>query len=190
MSNVNKPIRVPPGVEVTVADARLRVKGALGELQRDLPPVLKLQYDPARQEVLLARLSEDRRARSLHGLYHTLVANMVEGVSKGYEKALEVHGTGYNVKLKGSILTIQVGFTHPVELEVPPGMRVEVLQSAAQPDNPAKFVLRGADKWQVGQFAANIRAVRPPEPYKGKGIRYAGEYVRRKEGKAFVGTER
>ena len=189
MSNMLKPIAVPAGVSVEVAGRRVRVKGPLGELQRECPDALRIIYDPAQHQISLKREGEDKRLRSLHGLYRSLMANMVDGVTKGFRRALEVHGTGYSVNLKGNKLVLQVGFCHEVVLDIPPGLRVEVAQNAAQPDNPAKFAIEGLDKERVGQFAAEVRAVRPPEPYKGKGIRYADEYVRRKEGKAFAGIE-
>ena len=190
MSNINKPVKVSPGVEVAVADSHIKVEGALGELERDIPGELKVRHDKAGRSLMVERIGEERRSRVLQGLYRTLIENMIVGVSKGFEKALEIHGTGYNVNLKGNSLALQVGFNHAVVFEIPKGLRVEVTQNAAQPDKPAKFVIKGADKALLGQFAANVREARPPEPYKGKGIRYVGEYVRRKEGKAFVGTER
>jgi large subunit ribosomal protein L6 len=118
-----------------------------------------------------------------------MILNMVVGVTQGYQKSLEVHGTGYNVEAQKGKLTLRVGYSHDAVLDIPKGVEVTVEQSAAQPDNPAKFTVKGIDKQVLGQFAADIKAVRPPEPYKGKGIRYAGEYVRRKEGKAFAGIE-
>lgn len=189
MSNANKPIEVPAGAEVEFTPTHVKVKGPLGELERDIPGELKLDYDEPTRRITLSRGGNDRRSRSLHGLYRSLVANMVDGVVKGWQKAMELHGTGYSVNVKGTSLVLQVGFCHEVPLEIPDKIEVEVAQNAAQPDNPAKFLIKGIDKGQVGQFAANVRATRPPEPYKGKGIRYADEHVRRKEGKAFVGTE-
>jgi large subunit ribosomal protein L6 len=125
----------------------------------------------------------------MHGLHRSLLANKVCGVKEGFQKNLEIHGTGYSVTNKGNKLVLSIGFCHDVVFEIPDDIDVEIQQEAAQPDNPAKFAVKGIDKAQVGQFAANIRAVRPPEPYKGKGIRYADEHVRRKEGKAFAGME-
>ncbi len=189
MSNANKPIHVPAGVEVEAEGARVKVKGPLGELEHDVSPELHVHYDDAGRLISVTCESQDRRARSLHGLHRTLVANMVEGVTNGFQKAMEIHGTGYNVNLKGNSLVLQVGYCHPVVFEIPDGLQVEIVQNAAQPDNPAKFVVKGIDKMRVGQFAADIRTSSPPEPYKGKGIRYAAEYVRRKEGKALAGTK-
>ena len=190
MSNMNKPIEVPAGVEVTLTTpSHIKVKGPLGQLELDIPGQLKLQYDEADHLIAITRTGEDRRSRSLHGLYRTLVANMVEGISKGFQKAMEIYGTAYNVNVRGNRLVLQVGFCHEVGFDIPDNIQVEVSQNAAQQDIPARFVIRGFDKRQVGQFAAEVRAARPPEPYKGKGIRYAGEQVRRKEGKALAGSE-
>lgn len=126
----------------------------------------------------------------MHGLHRALIANKVQGVAEGFSKRLEIYGTGYNVNLRGNTLVLQVGFCHEVTFDLPEGVTVQIEQNAAQVDRPARFVVRGIDKGVVGQFAAKVRAVRPPEPYKGKGVRYEGEYVRRKEGKAFTGLER
>lgn len=186
MSNMNKPVQVPQGLEVEAQPAHLRLRGPVGELTLDIAQELEMQYNQSARVLTVSRRRNDRRSRSLHGLYRSLIANMVEGVSKGFQKALEVHGTGYSVEIRGRNLVLQVGFCHEVVFEIPEGIDVEVQQRAAQPDNPAKFTLRGADKARLGQFAAGVRAARPPEPYKGKGIRYAGEQVRRKEGKAFA----
>jgi len=189
MSNMLKPVEVSEAVEVEAAPQRLKVKGPLGEAERDIPRGIELHYDPASRLISVRRHSNDRRSRAMHGLYRSLVANMVEGVTKGFRKELEVHGTGYSVNVRGDKLVLQVGFCHEVVFDIPEGLQVEVGQNAAQPDNPAKFVISGTDKERVGQFAAEVRATRIPEPYKGKGIRYAGEHVRRKQGKAFGGME-
>lgn len=189
MSNMLKPIKIPEAVEAEVTARKISLKGPLGELDHELPPVLELDYDSDNEEVSVTRLSNDRQTRSLHGLHRSLIANKVEGITKGYEKKLEIHGTGYNVNLRGSDLVLQIGFCHDVTFEIPEDIEVEIEQNAAQPDNPAKFTVKGIRKDQLGQFCADIRDVRPPEPYKGKGIRYADEHVRRKEGKAFAGLE-
>jgi len=189
MSNMSKPVAVPETVEVELSPGRLRLKGPLGESERTIPPALEVHYDAERRLVSVRRTGEDRSSRALQGLYRTLVANMVQGVSSGFRKALEVHGTGYNVNLQGRKLVLQVGFSHEVVFEVPEGLDVEIEQNTAQPNNPARFAIKGTDKEKVGQFAADVRAIRPPEPYKGKGIRYAGEHVRRKQGKAFAGLQ-
>ena len=188
MSNVRKPIEVPRGTEPTLQDGSIRVQGPKGELQRDdIPDVLEVAFDQSTRLMRVDCRRNDRRSRALHGLFRSLIANMVEGVSKGFEQPMEIYGTGYSVNLQGRNLVFQIGFCHPVTMELPEGMEAEIQQNTAQPDNPARFVVRGADKQVLGQFAAEVRAKRPPEPYKGKGIRYTGEYVRRKEGKAFAG---
>jgi len=184
-----KPIEIPSGVTVTVEPPRLKVKGPLGELWHEWPDVLEVEYNEEQRFIQLKRTSNDKRARSLHGLHRSLIANKVEGVSKGVEKKMEIHGTGYGVNLKGNQLALQVGYCHEVVFELPEGISVEIERNTAQPDQPAVFTIKGIDKQQVGQFAATVRACRPPEPYKGKGVRYAGEYVRRKEGKAFAGVK-
>jgi large subunit ribosomal protein L6 len=145
--------------------------------------------DPAAKAVVVARKADDRLSRSLHGMTRSLIANMIEGCVKGYSKSMEVYGVGYGVQAQGRKFTLACGFSHPVAFEVPEGLTVEVQAPQARGDNdPARFTIRGADKQAVGEFAAKVRRLRPPEPYKGKGFRYAGEYVRRKAGKAFAGT--
>jgi len=178
MSRVGKaPIDLPDGVEVTVKEDVVMVKGPKGELSERLDSRITTTVDDG--VVTLSRADDERETRALHGLSRALVNNMVVGVSEGYEKQLELVGVGYRAALKGNTLELQVGFSHPVTVEAPDGIEFEV------PENTKIFV-RGIDKQAVGQVAANIRAVRKPEPYKGKGIRYTGEYVRRKAGKAGV----
>ena len=190
MSRIGKqPIAVPEGVEVAVRDEHITVNGALGKLEHDVPDDLQVEYEDEARLLHVRRRHEGRRARSLHGLHRSLLANKVEGVSRGFAKQLEIYGMGYSVDLRGDTLVLQVGYCHEVAFELPENMSVEIEQKSAQQDNPARFTIRGMDKEQVGQFAATVRAVRPPEPYKGKGIRYVGEYVRRKEGKAFTGLQ-
>ena len=190
MSNVNKPIVVPAGVEVTLpSPTHVAVRDPLGALKLDMPDSLKAHYAGEDRLITVTRADEDRESRAMHGLYRSLIANMVEGVANGFQKAMELHGTGYSANLRGNKLVLQAGFCHEVVLEIPENVQVEISASSAQQDTPARFVIKGTDKGQVGQFAANVRAVRPPEPYKGKGIRYVGEQVRRKEGKAFAGTQ-
>ncbi|MCK4284220.1 MAG: 50S ribosomal protein L6 [Candidatus Brocadiae bacterium] len=191
MSRIGQqPIPVPEAVEMEAAGNHLKFKGKLGELEHRLPDELEAEYLPDRNLVEVRRKGNGRRARSLHGLHRTLIANKIEGVSQGFSKALEIYGTGYSVNLRGKTLVLQVGFCHEVTFEPPESITVEIEQNAAQLDRPARFVVKGIDKELVGHFAASVRAVRPPEPYKGKGIRYQGEYVRRKQGKAFTGLER
>ena len=178
MSRVgNAPIELPSGVEVTVKDGVVAVKGPKGDLSEQIDLRITTSVDDG--VVRLSRADEERETRALHGLYRSLVNNMVVGVTEGYQKELEMHGVGYRAALKGRTLELQVGFSHPVAIEAPDGIEFEV------PEN-TKIIVRGIDKQQVGQVAANVRAVRKPEPYKGKGIRYVGEYVRRKAGKAGV----
>ncbi|MHC4479432.1 MAG: 50S ribosomal protein L6 [Planctomycetota bacterium] len=191
MSRVGKrPIPVPQAVEVAVDGALLRIKGALGELAHELPPELEAVYPAGSNAIVVQRKNEARRTRAMHGLHRSLIANKVQGVAEGFAKRLEIYGTGYSLEMRGNLLVLQVGFSHGVTFEIPEDLSIEIEQNSAQVDRPARFVVKGIDKERVGHFAARVRAVRPPEPYKGKGIRYEGEYVRRKEGKAFTGLER
>ena len=152
----------------------MRVKGPLGELEQQLPQRIGIEQQDG--ELVVSRPTDRGPDRALHGLTRTLVANMVEGVTKGFEKRLEIQGVGYRANQKGEALEFALGFSHPVTVEPPAGISFEVPQ-------PTIVVVKGIDKQQVGQVAANIRSIRPPEPYKGKGIRYSGEQVRRKVGK-------
>ena len=176
MSRIGKqPIPVPSGVDVKIDGSTLTVKGPKGELTQTFSDVLTIEQQES--ELLVTRPDDSRTARSLHGLTRTLVANMVTGVSEGFTKNLEIVGVGYRAMLKGSDLELQLGFSHPVVVTAEPGITFEVPQ-------PTRITVRGIDKQQVGQVAADIRKWRKPEPYKGKGVRYEGEYVRRKLGKA------
>jgi large subunit ribosomal protein L6 len=189
MSRIGKkPVPVPKGVTVRVAGGRIEIKGPKGEISGDLNPLTECNVDEGSQQIVVERKDDTRPARMAHGLQRSLVANMVQGVSEGYTRAMEVHGTGYTAEVRGKELALQVGFATPATIEIPDGIAVEVQQRAAQPNNPAKFSIAGVDKHLVGQFAANVRRLRPPEPYNGKGVRYADETVRRKEGKAAIGT--
>jgi large subunit ribosomal protein L6 len=175
MSRIGKkPIEIPSGVTVSVEPGRVAVAGPLGTLQQQVP--LRMAIAQEEGTVLVTRPTERGDDRSLHGLTRTLIANMVEGVTKGFEKRLEIQGVGYRAALKGADLELQVGYSHPVTIKPRTGISFEV-------PAPTQVVVKGTDKQQVGQTAAEIRKVRPPEPYKGKGIRYEGEYVRRKVGK-------
>jgi large subunit ribosomal protein L6 len=175
MSRIGKrPIEVPAGVTVTVDPGRVTVHGPKGELRQVVPQRIAITQDEG--VITVTRPTERGEDRALHGLTRTLVANMVEGVTKGFEKRLELQGVGYRAALAGSNLELQVGYSHPVRIEPRQGIEFEV-------PVPTQIVVRGIDKQMVGQTAAEIRKVRPPEPYKGKGIRYEGEYVRRKVGK-------
>jgi large subunit ribosomal protein L6 len=175
MSRIGKsPIEIPPGVNVSVSPGRVMVNGPLGELSQQIPGRMKVEQRDG--ELVVERPTERGEDRALHGLTRTLVANMVEGVTKGFEKRLEIQGVGYRATLRGDALELAVGYSHPVVIEPRAGISFEV-------PAPTQIVVKGIDKQQVGQTAAEVRKVRPPEPYKGKGIRYAGEYVRRKVGK-------
>jgi large subunit ribosomal protein L6 len=170
----NRPIELPTSVNVAVSPGRVQVNGPLGELSQQVPARMKIEQRDG--ELVVSRPTERGDDRALHGLTRTLVANMVEGVTKGFEKRLEVQGVGYRAALRGTSLDLNVGFSHTVVIEPRPGITFEV-------PTPTQIVVKGVDKQQVGQTAAEVRSVRPPEPYKGKGIRYEGEYVRRKVGK-------
>jgi len=175
MSRVGRmPIPIPPGVEVEILGNRISVKGPRGESRRAIHSAMKVIRED--NQIKVVRPSEDRLHRSLHGLTRTLIANMIEGVTKGFQKILEISGVGYRALLEKDKLILQVGFSHPVELKIPAGVEVKV--------EGAKLSLKGNDKEQVGEMAAKIKKVRPVEPYKGKGIKYEGEYVKRKAGKA------
>jgi len=169
-----KPIEVPAGVTVSVEPGRVAVAGPLGSLQQQVPA--RMAIEQADGTITVSRPTERGDDRALHGLTRTLIANMVEGVTKGFEKRLEIQGVGYRAALKGADLELNVGYSHPVTIKPRTGITFEV-------PAPTQIVVKGTDKQQVGQTAAEIRKVRPPEPYKGKGIRYDGEYVRRKVGK-------
>lgn len=179
MSRVGKqPIAIPQGVEFVLESREVKVKGPKGELVRLVHPDVKVV--PGEKEVIVSlgeKLSKKRQAaaKPLWGLWRTLIANMVQGVSQGFEKRLEIEGTGYRAAVEGEVLNLSLGFSHPVKLEIPKGLGVAVDKSV--------ITVSGIDKEQVGEFAARIRRLRPVEPYKGKGVRYQGEVVRRKEGK-------
>jgi large subunit ribosomal protein L6 len=174
-----KPIELPAGVNVAISPGRVQVNGPLGELDQNVP--LRMSVEKGDAEIVVTRPTERGEDRALHGLTRTLIANMVEGVTKGFEKRLEIQGVGYRAQLKGSDLELLVGFSHPVTVKPRAGITFEV-------PTPTEVVVKGIDKQLVGETAANIRKVRKPEPYKGKGIRYEGEYVRKKAGKAAKGA--
>ena len=176
MSRIGKlPIAVPAGVEVTIDGHRYRRRGPKGELTRTFQPMMIIEREG--DEILVKRPDDTREARSLHGLTRTLIHNMVEGVSTGFSKKLQLVGVGYRAALKGKDLEMQLGYSHPVHVEAPEGITFEV-------PSQTEIIVSGPSKEMVGQVAANIRKWRKPEPYKGKGIRYDGEFVRRKVGKA------
>jgi large subunit ribosomal protein L6 len=169
-----KPITIPSGVTVTVDGSTVKVKGPKGELARTFEPSMKVRVE--NNEVLVERPNDDKRERALHGLTRALIANMVTGVTEGFKKTLEIVGVGYRAEKKGKNLVVSVGYSHPVNYPEPAGI---TLTTPA----PTTIVIEGVDKQKVGQVAAELREFRPPEPYKGKGIRYQGEQVRRKAGK-------
>jgi large subunit ribosomal protein L6 len=174
-----KPVAVPANVKVSLADSTINVEGPNGKLTFSYRPEIGVRFDESSRQVLVTRPDDEREHRALHGLTRSLIANMVQGVTTGYTKKLEIVGVGYQAQLRGgNALALQVGYANQVVLEAPPGVKVVV------PD-PTHITISGPDKQAVGQFAAVVRKVRPPEPYKGKGIRYEGEVVRRKSGKAF-----
>ncbi|HXG39683.1 MAG TPA: 50S ribosomal protein L6 [Candidatus Limnocylindrales bacterium] len=176
MSRIGRlPIPLPPGVDVTIDGRRITVTGPRGTLSRELHPAVEVVREDGR--LVVRRPSDDKLHRSLHGLTRTLVANMVTGVTAGYRKALEISGVGYRAQKVGEKLQLSLGYSHPVEIVPPPGISFEV-------ENPTRLAVVGIDKELVGQVAALVRATRKPEPYKGKGVRYAGEQIRRKAGKA------
>ncbi len=176
MSRVgNMPVTVPSGVDVDIKGSLVTVKGSKGELSRQFTD--RVDFEVEDGVITVKRPDDSRESKALHGLSRTLLANMVEGVSEGFQKELEIRGVGYRAALKGKNIELQVGFSHSVTIEAPEGVTFEVPE-------PTRIVVSGIDKEKVGQVAADMRKVRPPEPYKGKGIRYVGEYVRRKAGKA------
>lgn len=180
MSRIGRqPVVVPDGVDVAINNGTITIKGKNGELPFTYHPKMSVEYSTDDKKIVVTRPDDSRECRALHGLTRSLIDNMVKGVVTPFEKQLEIQGVGYNAQLEGNKLRLQVGFANTVILEVPKGVDCEV-------NKPGTLItVRSADKQAVGQFAANIRRVRPPEPYKGKGIRYVGEYVRRKAGKAF-----
>jgi large subunit ribosomal protein L6 len=175
VSRIGKqPIPVPSGVEVTIEPALVKVKGPKGELSERVDRNMQVKQENG--EILVARPTDRGEHRALHGLTRSLIANMVEGVTNGFEKRLEIQGVGYRAQLQGKKLVLALGYSHPIEMDAPDGIEFEVPQ-------PTRVIVRGISKQAVGEVAANIRKQRPPEPYKGKGIRYEGEYVMRKVGK-------
>ena len=179
MSRIGKkPVPVPAGVDVKVENSTIQIKGSAGDLSWSFDPRMIVEFDADAKEVRVSTPNDQREMRALHGLTRSLISNMVEGVKTPFEKKLEIVGVGYNAQLKGNKIALQVGYANTVELELPSGVQCDL------PDN-THITVRSADKQACGQFAADIRKVRPPEHYKGKGIRYQDEHVRRKAGKAF-----
>ena len=177
MSRIGKqPVELPNGVKATVNGQTVNVEGPKGKLSMDAHTMMKVSM--ADNKVVVERPDDSRQARSLHGLTRTLVANMVQGVSQGYTKVLEINGVGYRAEAKGKGIKLSLGFSHPIEYDPPTGVSIEVDKSKT------KLTITSIDKQLVGETAAKIRSYRPPEPYRGKGIKYEGEYIRRKEGKS------
>ena len=179
MSRIGKqPVSIPGGVTVQLQQRQLTVKGPKGSLELIVRPEVDVAVEDKELEVKLSGAGAPRQARAFHGMTRALINNMVVGVTKGWEKKLEIIGVGWNAAAKGKGVTLNIGFCHPVDIAMPEGVTVET-------PRPTQIILKGADRQVVGHIAAVIRKVRPPEPYKGKGIRYVGEYVRRKSGKSF-----
>ena len=189
MSRIGKkPVEIPQGVKVDQQGQTLKISGPLGSMDLQCHEKITVKVDASQRKVeVINPQPEDRQSRELHGTTRALIANIVAGVSKGYEKKMEIYGTGYSVKEQGGKLVLQVGYAHTVDLPIPKGIKVTIDVPATRGnDVPAKLTIRSVDKACLGQFASDVRKVRPPEPYKGKGIRYAGEQIRRKVGKAFA----
>jgi len=189
MSRVGKKrIDIPEGVNVEQKGGQIKVTGPLGSLQIVCEPPIKVKIDGSAGKISVENgRPESRRGKQMHGTMRALIANMLTGVSKGFERKMEIYGTGYNVKDQGGKLVFQLGFCHPVQMVIPKGIKVNIEVGATRGNEiPARFTLSGIDKCLLGQFAADVRKLRQPEPYKGKGIRYADEHVRRKVVKAFT----
>jgi large subunit ribosomal protein L6 len=190
MSRIGKqPVEIPSNVKVSLQDQTISVEGPVGKLSWTFRPEMQVAIDEGAKQITVERPNDERLNKSLHGLTRSIIANMVEGCAKGYSRELEIYGVGFTANVQGKSLNITCGLSHPAIFEIPDGLTVEVtVPQARRDDAPARFVIKGADKQAVGELAARIRRTRPPEPYLGKGIRYAGERVRRKAGKAFAGA--
>ena len=197
MSRVGqKPIGLPEGVRVAIAGAEIDVSGPMGKLNWRIPDAISVVSDEGQKSLQVLRKDDTKEVRALHGLSRALIANMVEGVSKGFERRLLIYGTGYSCNVVGERLELNLGFMGrgaknipQFRLDIPERVEVAVEVASSRGDSdPAKLLVKGCDKQEVGQFASMVRGLRPPEPYKGKGIRYEGEYVRRKQGKTLVGS--
>jgi large subunit ribosomal protein L6 len=190
MSRIGKkPVTLPSGVKVEITGRTVNVSGPKGALSWDHPEGVTVAHDGASNAVSVTRASDIAQHRAFHGMTRALINNMVIGVSEGYVRKLEIYGTGYGCAMSGQALDLTVGFSHSVRLSIPDGVKVDIEVPAARGDEtPAKLSVSGIDKQAVGQFARSVKDVRHPEPYKGKGIRYAGEQIRRKAGKAFAGA--
>ena len=189
MSRIGKiPVPIPDKVKVTVSGQTVKVEGPKGTLAWTFDKAIRVGVDEAKKQVRVERTDDQHQSKALHGLTRALINNKVMGVTQGYERALELYGTGYSANVQGKKLVLQCGFAHTVEKAIPAGLdvAVEVPQTRGN-DTPARFTVRGCDKQLVGEFAAEVRHIRPAEPYLGKGFRYVGEKIRRKAGKTFVG---
>jgi len=182
MSRIGKkPVPLASGVKVTVQDHLVKVDGPKGKLELNVHPLITVKLDDAKKELVVTRPDDERQSKALHGLTRALLNNMVIGVSQGYKKTLEIQGVGYKVEMKGKNLVLSVGFANPITVAIPSDVTVQL-------EGPTKIHVSGSDKQAVGEFAAQVRKLRKPEPYKGKGIRYEGESVKIKPGKAFAGA--
>ena len=183
MSRIGRqPVKVPNDVKASISGNTVNIDGPKGKLSQTFHPDIAIEYVQQDKQIVVKRSSDEKYHRALHGLTRALISNMVLGVTKGYSKNLEIVGLGYNAKVQGKELVLTLGYTHPVNLEIPKGIKIDV----TNPTNPAKFTVSGHDKQMVGQFSAVIRGMRPPEPYKGMGVKYENEIIRRKAGKAFT----
>ena len=189
------PVPLASGVQATLDGGALQIAGPLGTLEQTVAPRLSVVIDQARRQVRVERKADDRQTKALHGLTRNLIANMVKGVAEGYVRGVQVVGVGYSAKLQGKKVILEVGFSHPVEIDVPDSVTIDAPQTGNMLISGVGSVacttlrVRGVDKQAVGEFAARLRRVKPPEPYKAKGIRYEGEEIRRKAGKAFAAQE-
>ncbi len=190
MSRIGKkPISLPAGVKVELKDRQVTISGTKGSLSWTYPAGVSVAHDAKGGLIQVTRASDQRAHRALHGTTRALLNNMVQGVSRGFERKIEIYGTGYGCTIQGTTLELNVGHANSVKLSIPQGIKVDIEVAATKGDEtPAKLTVSGIDKQVVGQFARDIKDARPPEPYKGKGIRYAGEQIRRKAGKAFAGA--
>jgi len=181
MSRIGKkPIPIPEGVKVKSDNGVVTIEGSRGAITQAIHSLMKVEINENDKQLVVIRPSEERQCKELHGLTRTLLANNVNGVVNGFSKDLEINGLGYNVKLQGEDLILQLGFSHPIKMGIPQGISVDIKNQT----NPGKLTINGIDKQKVGQFASDIRRLRPPEPYKGKGVKYADEIIRRKAGKS------
>jgi large subunit ribosomal protein L6 len=191
MSRIGKkPVSIPAGVKVEVVDGNIKVSGPKGSLEFRSHPNIKVSVDSSANKVIVENtIPQSRTDRAIHGTTRASINNMIIGVSKGFERKLEIFGTGYAVKEQGGKLILTVGYSHPLEMQIPKSIKAVIEVPATKGnDMPAKFTLTGYDKHELGQFASEVRKVRPPEPYQGKGIRFTGQHVKRKVGKAVVGS--